>query len=91
MAGDGMKGADTGQLRTLSKTFGHQHTNLHELITALNNATKTSPDYWKGPRADRFRDDWEQLRPTLSKFVDSLERARKETNSAAEANDQING
>jgi WXG100 family type VII secretion target len=88
--GDNMKGADTTQLRKLSGVFSTQRENLDTLVSALTKAVEPSAEYWKGPRANRFREDWQQLRPTLAKFVDSLERARKETNDAADANDRIN-
>ncbi|WP_431036361.1 WXG100 family type VII secretion target [Streptomyces sp. P6-2-1] len=85
-----LKGADTTRLRELSKIFKTQHGNLNDLITAISNGTRGSDDFWKGPRANRFRDDWEKLKPSLTNFVDSLERARKETSDAADANDRIN-
>ncbi|MGW1542431.1 WXG100 family type VII secretion target [Streptomyces sp. NPDC002309] len=85
-----LKGADTTRLRGLSTTFKTQHKNLDDLIRAISNGTRDSEDFWKGPRANRFRDEWDKLKPSLVHFLESLENARKETNDAADANDRIN-
>ncbi|GAA0678225.1 WXG100 family type VII secretion target [Streptomyces cellulosae] len=85
-----LKGADTTRLRGLSKTFKAQHTNLDELIRAISKGTLESEDFWKGPRANRFRDEWDKLKPSLTNFLKSLENAQKETSDAADANDRIN-
>lgn len=85
-----LKGADTTRLRSLSTTFKTQHKNLDDLIRAISNGTRDSEDFWKGPRANRFRDEWDKLKPSLTSFLESLENARKETHDAAEANDRIN-
>ncbi|MFB7084876.1 WXG100 family type VII secretion target [Streptomyces sp. NPDC056296] len=84
------KGADTTRLRSLSTTFKAQHKNLDDLIRAISNGTRDSEDFWKGPRANRFRDDWDKLKPQLVAFLESLENARKETSDAADKNDQVN-
>ncbi|WKX70977.1 WXG100 family type VII secretion target [Streptomyces sp. XD-27] len=86
----GFKGADTELLRGLSGTFKTQHTNLSQLITAINNGTKNSDSFWKGGRANNFRDQWDQLKPQLDKFLVSLDGARKETDAAARDNDTAN-
>ncbi|ARX85575.1 MULTISPECIES: WXG100 family type VII secretion target [Streptomyces] len=85
-----LKGADTTRLRTLSTTFKTQHGNLDDLIRAISTGTANSEEFWKGPRANRFRDEWDKLKPQLTNFLTSLENARKETNDAADANDRIN-
>ncbi|MEW2250108.1 WXG100 family type VII secretion target [Streptomyces sp. NPDC014776] len=85
-----LKGADTTRLRSLSTTFKTQHKNLDDLIRAISNGTRDSEDFWKGPRANRFRDEWDKLKPSLTNFLQSLENARKETSDAADANDRIN-
>ncbi|SEG32412.1 WXG100 family type VII secretion target [Actinacidiphila yanglinensis] len=72
----GMQGADISQLTTLSGKFGTEAGNLSTLINHLHTATNSSSDYWKGPRADKFRDEWAQLKPTFEKFVTTLHEAQ---------------
>jgi uncharacterized protein YukE len=84
------KGADTTRLRGLSTTFKTQHNNLDDLIRAISTGTSNSEQFWKGGRANRFRDEWDKLKPQLKNFLQSLENARKETNDAADGNDRVN-
>jgi WXG100 family type VII secretion target len=86
----GMKGADTTRLRSLSGTFKTQHGNLDDLIRAISSGTSHSEEFWKGGRANRFREEWDKLKPQLKNFLTSLENARKETHDAAQANDTVN-
>ncbi|MEN8655911.1 WXG100 family type VII secretion target [Streptomyces sp. 21So2-11] len=85
-----LKGADTTRLRSLSGTFKTQHNNLDELVRALTTGTKSSEEFWKGQRANRFRDEWDKLKPSLTSFLTSLDNARQETDKAAKDNDTIN-
>ncbi|MFE2373910.1 WXG100 family type VII secretion target [Streptomyces sp. NBC_00388] len=78
------RGADLSQLRDLAKKFQHSSTDLHKLIKSLNTATSGSTGYWKGPKADRFRSDWENVRPTFEKWVETLADAHKSANTSAD-------
>ena len=79
----GIQGADISSLRHLSGQFGTEVTNLQGLISTLKTATEGSATYWKGPRADRFRSEWDQLRPTFEKFVSTLQDAQSSANTNA--------
>jgi WXG100 family type VII secretion target len=78
------RGADLQRLRDLSKTFGRKAQELQVLIRALETATSESSSYWKGPKADRFRDDWNGVKPTFDKWVDTLNDASKSANTSAD-------
>ncbi|MFI1360663.1 WXG100 family type VII secretion target [Streptomyces sp. NPDC020898] len=78
------RGADLHRLRDLSKTFGRKAQELQVLIRALETATSESSSYWKGPKADRFRDDWHDVKPTFDKWVDTLNDASKSANTSAD-------
>lgn len=78
------RGADLGRLRDLSKLFSRKATDLQALIKALESATTESTGYWKGPKADRFRDDWHDVKPTFDKWVDTLNEASKSANTSAD-------
>ncbi|MEU6380039.1 WXG100 family type VII secretion target [Streptomyces sp. TLI_55] len=78
------RGADLARLRDLSKLFGRKATDLQALIKALESATTESTSYWKGPKADRFRDDWHDVKPTFDKWVDTLNDASKSANTSAD-------
>jgi WXG100 family type VII secretion target len=79
-------GADITQLRDLSTKFYTEAGNLSTLIGHLHSATSSSESYWKGPAADRFRNEWSQLKPTFDKFVQTLHEAQK---SAKKNSDNI--
>ncbi|MDL2081565.1 WXG100 family type VII secretion target [Streptomyces sp. GXMU-J15] len=78
------RGADLTRLRDLSKLFGRKANDLQSLIKALESATTESSSYWKGPKADRFRDDWREVKPTFDKWVDTLNDASKSANTSAD-------
>ncbi|WP_406137417.1 WXG100 family type VII secretion target [Streptomyces sp. NBC_01089] len=77
------RGADLSQLRDLAKKFQHSSGDLHTLIKHLNTATSGSSGYWKGPKADNFRSDWESVRPTFEKWVHTLTEAHNSANTSA--------
>ncbi len=78
------RGADLARLRDLSKLFSRKAGDLQALIKALESATNESTGYWKGPKADRFRDDWHGVKPTFDKWVDTLNEASKSANTSAD-------
>jgi len=77
-------GADIQQLRDLSNKFNTQAGHLSTLISGLQTATHSSESYWKGPAADRFRNEWSQLKPTFDKFVTTLQDASKSAKTNAD-------
>jgi WXG100 family type VII secretion target len=87
----GMRGADIAQLTTLSGKFGTEAGHLATLINHLHTATNGSADYWKGPRANTFRSEWAQLKPTFEKFVATLQEAQRSTKENAGAIQQATG
>ncbi|MFE0962442.1 WXG100 family type VII secretion target [Streptomyces fungicidicus] len=78
------RGADLTRLRELSKTYARKAHDLQLLIKDLQTATADSTGYWKGPKADRFRDDWRDVKPTFEKWVDTLNEASKSANISAD-------
>ncbi|GGX36520.1 hypothetical protein GCM10010297_67200 [Streptomyces malachitofuscus] len=78
------RGADLTRLRELSKTYARKAHDLQLLIKDLQAATADSSGYWKGPKADRFRDDWRDVKPTFEKWVDTLNEASKSANTSAD-------
>jgi WXG100 family type VII secretion target len=77
-------GADIQQLRDLSNKFTTEAGNLSTLVGHLQTATSSSDSYWKGPAADRFRNEWSQLKPTFDKFVQTLHDASKSAKTNAD-------
>ncbi|MFD3539753.1 WXG100 family type VII secretion target [Streptomyces sp. NPDC055254] len=78
------RGADIKQLRELSKLFSRRAGDLQTLISDLNSSTSGSTGYWKGPKSDQFRQDWENARGTFSKWVDTLNDASKSASTSAD-------
>jgi len=77
-------GADIQQLRDLAKKFDTEAGQLSGLIGRLQSATGSSDGYWKGPAADRFRNEWTNLKPTFDKFVETLNQASKAASTNAD-------
>ncbi|WP_416979296.1 WXG100 family type VII secretion target [Streptomyces sp. T028] len=75
----GMSGADIPLLRELAGKFDTQAGQLQDLISVLQAATTGSTDYWKGGKADQFRSEWDSLKPTFDKFVQTLTDAGQAT------------
>ncbi|MER5545797.1 WXG100 family type VII secretion target [Streptomyces sp. NPDC002589] len=78
------RGADLKQLRDMAKLFSRKAHDLQALIKALDSSTTDSHSYWKGPKADRFRDDWHNVKPTFDKWVETLNDASKSANTNAD-------
>ncbi|MDH6698610.1 WXG100 family type VII secretion target [Streptomyces griseoviridis] len=78
------RGADLQQLRELSKLYKQKAHDLQVLIKELDSRTASSQSIWKGPKAERFRQDWQDVKPTFSKWVDTLEEASKSSNTSAD-------
>ncbi|MFJ2819415.1 MULTISPECIES: WXG100 family type VII secretion target [unclassified Streptomyces] len=78
------RGADLERLRELSKTYAQKAHDLQVLIKDLESKTTSSEGYWKGPKADRFRHDWHDVKPTFSKWVDTLTEASKSAKTSAD-------
>ncbi|WP_428815054.1 WXG100 family type VII secretion target [Streptomyces albus subsp. chlorinus] len=67
-----MNGADIERLRELGGKFDGDAGQLESLISSLQSACNDTHGYWKGGKADRFRSEWESLKPTFDKFVQTL-------------------
>ena len=78
------RGADLQRLRDLSKLYGRKAHDLQILIKDLQTATADSTSYWKGPKAERFRNDWQDVKPTFEKWVDTLNDASKSASTSAD-------
>ncbi|MFD9356745.1 WXG100 family type VII secretion target [Streptomyces sp. NPDC060031] len=78
------RGADIQKLRELSKLFSRRAGDLQTLISDLNSSTSSSTGYWKGPKSDQFRQEWETARGTFSKWVDTLNDASKSASTSAD-------
>lgn len=77
-------GADLGALRALAGRFDKDAETLNGLVQGLNGDTTASNDIWRGPAADRFRNEWTQLKPTLDRFTQTLHEAAKAIRSNAD-------
>ncbi|WP_413799859.1 WXG100 family type VII secretion target [Streptomyces iranensis] len=80
------RGASLKDLKDLSDDFERKAGHLADLIKALNTKTTSSDSYWKGPKANSFRDEWQNVKPTFDKFVETLRQASK---SAKQSHDNI--
>jgi WXG100 family type VII secretion target len=79
------RGADITRLRELATKFGEKAETLRtEIIDALGTACDESEDYWKGPGAVRFRDEYAQAKPTFQDFATALDSAKESANTSAD-------
>ncbi|MBB5934679.1 WXG100 family type VII secretion target [Streptomyces zagrosensis] len=86
MSGDMDRGASLEKLKSLYEDFDKKAGELAALVKALNTKTTGSESYWKGPKANSFRDEWGNVKPTFDKFVETLHSASK---SARTSHDNI--
>ena len=83
------RGADIQRLRDLATGFGEKATTLRtEIIEALSTASEDSESYWKGPGADRFRQEFRDAKPTFTSFADALDDAKTAANDSADRIEQ---
>ncbi|MFJ7626593.1 WXG100 family type VII secretion target [Streptomyces sp. NPDC097595] len=80
------RGASLTELKGLYEAFQKKEGEVRDLITLLDGKSKNSHDSWRGPGADRFRDDWTGFKPHLEKLANSLGDAHK---SAKSSHDRI--
>ncbi|WP_431043782.1 WXG100 family type VII secretion target [Streptomyces sp. P1-3] len=80
------RGAQLDRLKKLYEDFDKKAGDLATLIKTLNTETTGSDSYWKGPKANSFRDEWQNVKPTFDKFVETLRSASK---SARTSHDNI--
>ncbi|TSB28929.1 WXG100 family type VII secretion target [Streptomyces sp. NBC_01525] len=78
------RGADLEKLRDLSKEFHKKSAELHALVKYLDARTKSSESFWKGPKANQFRQEWDSVRPTFDTFAETLESASRSARTNAD-------
>ena len=71
----GLVGGSLVDMRTLGQHFTQDADTLQTLIDRLNSDTGASGTIWTGPRADRFRSDWQGFQPSLRQLVAALQDA----------------
>ncbi|MBC3985358.1 WXG100 family type VII secretion target [Streptomyces sp. AC563] len=79
-----MRGADVELLRKLSRDFGKKESDVRSLISFLDTQTSSSESYWKGGKADKFRSDWTDFKPTMVKMAEALKSAKESANTNAD-------
>ncbi|WP_326691621.1 MULTISPECIES: WXG100 family type VII secretion target [unclassified Streptomyces] len=84
-----MNGADLARLRELATKFDGDATQLQGVITSLQTACTDSGGYWTGNKADSFRTEWEGLKPTFDRFVETLQEAGRAARTNADNIDQV--
>ena len=88
MSGDIDRGAGLDKLKTLYEAFQKKEGEVRDLIRLLDGQANNSHGFWKGPGADRFRDEWRDFKPQMSRLADSLGDAHKSAKSSHDRIDQ---
>ncbi|MET2717293.1 MULTISPECIES: WXG100 family type VII secretion target [Streptomyces] len=78
------RGADLERLRTLAGKFRDSAGDLRGLISTLDTETQSSESYWKGPKSDQFRSEWQDVKPTFESFADALDDAAQNADTNAD-------
>ncbi len=79
-----VRGADIERLRELAEKFRSKGSDIRSLISDLDSSTRNSEGYWVGPKADTFRAEWDEVKPTFDRFADSLDEAARSADTSAE-------
>jgi uncharacterized protein YukE len=76
-------GANIEQLQSLNQQFNKQAAQVDALIAAINN--QLGGTWWIGPRAEKFKGQWDQdFTPTLKKLSEALRAAGQDVKTTAE-------
>jgi WXG100 family type VII secretion target len=77
-------GAEMGQLQELKSTFDRESATVEQLTRSIDG--KVQGTWWKGPAADRFRNQWEsEFKPNLANLRSALQEASSEVGRRHEA------
>jgi uncharacterized protein YukE len=75
----GMVGADLDRLNTMVNDFLRHRGDLDRIFKALDGMSANSHEFWTGPNADKFRNEWNSLRSHFQNIVDLVDSAHKAT------------
>lgn len=67
------RGGSIGEMEELARLFQKHSRNLDALIKDLNGRTVASSAIWWGPRADRFRSEWQEARSAFERMAIALQ------------------
>lgn len=73
-----LSGADLDRLMSLVNQFKTEADKLRTTFNGLNKMSGESAQFWTGPLADKFRQEWASLNPHLTRMVQVLEEAHKD-------------
>lgn len=73
----GMRGGEIHEMNAMGDKFKRHASDLQSLINDLNSRTVSSTDIWKGPGADKFRNEWHTAKGSFTKMVHALETGSK--------------
>jgi hypothetical protein len=77
-------GGDIERIDELGGAFDDKATLLQEqLIDPLTLWIDGSEEFFRGPNADQFREQWNESKPTFQSFVDALRAAAEEARTQA--------
>lgn len=81
-------GADVEQLDQLGRRLDEEAQKLKHAISTVT--TQVAQTWWKGPDADRFRQDWDSThRAALARLGESLQLAAQQVRRQAAAHREI--
>jgi WXG100 family type VII secretion target len=84
-------GGELGAMQGLVSTFTAQQANIDQVISAISGQVNSSPGWWKGPRADRFRSQWPEFQTALTNLQTALGECGAEVQNAMSGLQAVGG
>ncbi|MEH3054559.1 MAG: WXG100 family type VII secretion target [Patulibacter minatonensis] len=84
-------GGELGAMSGMVSTFHTQQASIEQVVSAIGGQINSSPGWWKGPRADRFRGQWPEFQAALQNLHAALGECATEVQSSANGLQSVGG
>jgi WXG100 family type VII secretion target len=81
----GLISATPDELRGCGQQFIGNSGDISQIVSQLDNLKNHLQDIWKGSSSEAFATQYEEMRPTMTKFIELVEDVGRQVNSVADA------
>ncbi|WP_283138557.1 WXG100 family type VII secretion target [Rhizohabitans arisaemae] len=74
---DGFVGGDLAEMQNMSAQFKQQADQIRQVMAALDREAAKIGVAWKGDRANRFRDSWQNYRTAFQRMSEEIDEAAR--------------
>lgn len=80
---------DSGRARSTATNISRQGESAQAALTKVENEIAGMREWWAGESLQAFDDQFQELKPSLNKMVDLVQKLSKQLNSIAEEKDRF--